>query len=229
MQTPIINRVLIVLFVLLTISLSVGTAMAEDWTLKEIKTSAIDNGYRVDLRHHHNRYYPPMGVRYKSLPPNHRRVSFHGLDYFFYDGAWYRPSGPEYIVVAPPVGLSVNFLPRYYTTIRVGNVPYYYADGVYYVWSEKRRAYVVTNPPPQNEVVEQSSTAERLFIYPKQDQSEQKQASDRYECHTWAKDESGFDPTLAGGGVPAEENVRLREQYNRAMKACLEARGYSVQ
>jgi hypothetical protein len=214
---------------------------AEDWTLKGIQASGapakqgpdadfyLKKGYKLDRRYHHDRFYPPVGIRYKSLPRDNRRVSFHGLDYFFYGGAWYLMDGPEYLVVAPPVGLSVAFLPPYYTTVWVGSVPYYYAAGTYYTWSPKRRVYIVNNPPPQSEVVEQATVPGRLFIYPKQGQSEQQQAADRYECHCWARDESGFDPTVAGGGVSTEENAQLRAEYNRAMTACLVARGYSVQ
>ncbi len=34
-----------------------------------------------------------------------------------------------------------------------------------------------------------------LMIYPKQGQSADQQSKDRYECHTWAVQQSGFDPS----------------------------------
>lgn len=34
-----------------------------------------------------------------------------------------------------------------------------------------------------------------LMIYPKQGQSPDQQSRDRYECHTWAVQQSGFDPS----------------------------------
>ncbi|MCK4837360.1 MAG: hypothetical protein KAS94_01080, partial [Desulfobulbaceae bacterium] len=67
------------------------------------------------------------------------------------------------------------------------------------------------------------------FIYPKEGQSEEQQATDRYECHRWSVDQTGFDPSQPGGDVPQREHSGKRLEYQRAMKACLEARNYSVQ
>jgi hypothetical protein len=41
-------------------------------------------------------------------------------------------------------------------------------------------------------------------------------------------DQTGFDPTLNGGGVPSEQATTKRSDYQRAMSACLEARDYTV-
>jgi len=35
----------------------------------------------------------------------------------------------------------------------------------------------------------------RLFVYPAKGQSEEQLERDRYECHTWAVQQSGFDPS----------------------------------
>lgn len=35
------------------------------------------------------------------------------------------------------------------------------------------------------------------FVYPKAGQSEQQQSKDRYECHQWAVQQTGFDPSTA--------------------------------
>ena len=37
--------------------------------------------------------------------------------------------------------------------------------------------------------------ASDFFIYPNKGQSAQQQSQDRYECHVWAANQSGFDPT----------------------------------
>ncbi len=42
--------------------------------------------------------------------------------------------------------------------------------------------------------------AQGLFVYPSQGQSQEQQSRDRYECHLWAVQQTGFDPTRA---VPA--------------------------
>ena len=40
-------------------------------------------------------------------------------------------------------------------------------------------------------------------IYPAHGQSAQQQDMDRYQCHDWARGQSGFDPTRAAAPVPA--------------------------
>jgi OmpA family protein len=47
-----------------------------------------------------------------------------------------------------------------------------------------------------------SAQTGQMFIYPKNGQSLQKQDKDRYECHTWAVQQTGFDPSLAYPGNP---------------------------
>jgi hypothetical protein len=127
----------------------------------------------------------------------------------------------------------ISVLPPFYTTVWLGGVPYYYADDVYYRWDPGADAYQVVAPPPDTDELSTTpppdqSNADQLFIYPKNGQTEQQQAQDRYECHTWASGQTGFDPTQPGGGVPADQTGARRNQYNRAMTACLEARGYTV-
>jgi hypothetical protein len=70
--------------------------------------------------------------------------------------------------------------------------------------------------------------AENLSATPKFGQTQEQLAADRAECQLWAKGQTGFDPTQYGGGVgPSDYNVR-RQQYGRALAACLEGHGYSV-
>jgi hypothetical protein len=40
-----------------------------------------------------------------------------------------------------------------------------------------------------------SARAQDLYIYPSKGQSQAQQDKDRYECHTWAVKETGFDPS----------------------------------
>ena len=39
------------------------------------------------------------------------------------------------------------------------------------------------------------TAAPDLYIYPNNGQSEKLQRQDRYECHVWAADQTGFDPS----------------------------------
>lgn len=186
-------------------------------------------GYQLDKRHRHDRHYPRRGRITPILPRGYRAIRHRGKRYYHHHGTWYRHSGVRFIVVLPPVGITVPILPPFYTTIWVGGVPYYYANGVYYVWRPTERVYVVTGLPLESEVSEQPAKPAKLFIYPKKGQSKQQQATDRYQCHQWSVDQAGYDPTRSGGNVPESEYFTKRADYQRAMKACLEARGYSVQ
>lgn len=186
-------------------------------------------GYVLDKRHAHNHYYPPHGHAVPSLPATHRVIRHRNVAYYYHSGIWYRPSGTRFIVVLPPVGIIVPFLPPFFSIVWYGAVPYYYAGGIYYTWYPEHHYYVVAEPPPESELREQPAGSDELFVYPKQGQSEEQQARDRYECHRWAVDQTGYDPSLSGGGVAPAQQAGKRSDYLRAMKAYLEARGYSVQ
>jgi hypothetical protein len=69
---------------------------------------------------------------------------------------------------------------------------------------------------------------DKLFIYPRQNQSEKQQATDRFECHKWAVGQTGFDPAQPPGGIPEDHRAQKRADYQRAMGACLDGRGYTV-
>jgi len=124
------------------------------------------------------------------------------------------------------LGLYFATLPLYYSTIWWDGIPYYYADNTYYVWDGSVNQYETVSPPP--EVLDQSAAqapgASELIAYPKNGQSPEQLAKDKFECHHWAVTQTGFDPTLgASQAAPAK-----RSDYTRAQAACLEGRGYSV-
>lgn len=136
---------------------------------------------------------------------------------YFYPGfAWYLP-----------------FLPFGYATFWWSGMPYYYANDLYYTYSPADNGYVVTEPPPAaggdvSGTAEAPATsgaaggAADVYVYPRNGQSDQQTANDRYECHSWAVGQTGFDPTRGGqqAGNPGD--------YRRAMVSCLDARGYSA-
>ncbi|MGA2861871.1 MAG: hypothetical protein ABSF31_08940 [Steroidobacteraceae bacterium] len=141
-------------------------------------------------------------------------------------------------------GLFFGALPFYYSTLWWDGVPYYYAAGDYYMWNGAVGEYETVRPPPglESQVAAQDSSVTNLFAYPKNGQSAEQQARDRYECHRWAIDQTGFDPTQPGGVAAADstkpgaatpaattaEWPAKRQEYVRAQTACLEGRGYSV-
>jgi hypothetical protein len=140
------------------------------------------------------------------------------------------------------VGFSwyLPILPLAYATYWYSGVPYYYANDVYYTWNPTYDGYVATDPPP---IADSSGSADasgsgpapsgdtgappdqgpgpggpvagQIFMYPKNGQSAEQQAADRAECQKWAADQAG---QVAQNG----------SDYNRAMVACVEGRGYSA-
>lgn len=184
--------------------------------------------YRRDRRYERERYYPRPGVRIEVLPSRHYVVRYHDDRYYFHAGTWYRPFRGRFVVVAPPIGIVVPILPAYYTTIWYQGVPYYYANNTYYIWDPARDGYVVTNPPPQVNDQDTTLLPQQLYIYPKQGQSKQQQANDRFACYQWSVKQTGFDPTQPPEQMSQDQLNEKRADYRRAMRACLEGRGYSV-
>ena len=121
-----------------------------------------------------------------------------------------------------------------------------------------------------------ASLGQNLYIYPSRGQSPEQQSRDRYECHTWAVQQTGFDPTVqaatppqggvirgaatgatvgvVGGAIAgdagkgaaigaatggliggmrqasrATQQSSAHSAYTRALGACLNGRGYTVQ
>ena len=184
----------------------------------------------MDSRHSHNRSYLARDQYVSRLPEGRRVVMYRNSRYYFAEGVWYRPWGGRFMVVAPPIGLFVPFLPGAYVTLWVHGIPYYYANEVYY--TPTAGGYVVAEPP-QDDVsttppASDQSAGSQLFIYPRQGQSEKQQANDRYECHTWAVGQTSYDPVKPPAGVSAGQLTQKRADYQRAMGACLEGRGYTV-
>jgi hypothetical protein len=188
-------------------------------------------GQVLDSRYNHGRYYPPMGTVRPSLPDGYRPYYRGGNRYYFSGGIWYAPRGPGFVVIAPPVGLSIGVLPPYYSTVWFGGVPYYYADNVYYTSQPDQNGYVVADPPPNADAPSPPPPADgaqsNLMIYPKNGQTQEQQAADQFECNNWAKGQTGFDPTQPAGGVQGNPDA-ARGNYDRAMSACLQGRGYQV-
>jgi hypothetical protein len=187
-------------------------------------------GQVLDSRYNHGRYYPPMGTIRPSLPEGYRPYYRGGNRYYFSGGSWYAPRGPGFVVIAPPPGLVISVLPPYYSTVWFGGVPYYYADNVYYTQQPDQSGYAVVDPPDNADAPSSPPSdgpQEDLMIYPKNGQTKEQQAADQFECHNWAKGQTGFDPTQPGGGTSGNADA-ARNNYNRAMSACLQGRGYQV-
>lgn len=170
--------------------------------------------------------------------PYHGHAGYAGA----YPGGWHGGGwhggwrGPYYGWGFWGTGLFLATLPWYYNTYWWGGVPYYYVDNGYYTWDSTAGVYVASprpagppdNVPPSAAQAPTAPASLELFMYPKGGQSPEQQAKDRYECHHWASEQIGFDPTQPGASVPADQVGAKRAEYLRADAACLEGRNYSV-
>jgi hypothetical protein len=160
---------------------------------------------------------------------------WHGV---FWPHVWFYPGWAWYLPV----------LPLGYATFWWGGVPYYYYNNLYYTWSPADNGYIVTNPPPADTgdntdpgtdpsapgqydqaapasysaPPQSSGSAADVYLYPRNGQSEAQTQNDRYECHSWAVNQTGYDPTRS------QQTSGNAADYQRAMVACLDARGYSA-
>jgi len=169
----------------------------------------------------------------RDMPRGQHYYAHGGDHYYFHNGFWYRPYGVNFIAVGPPFGLQVDYLPWGYRTVVVSGVTYFVLNDVWYQQAGPG-GYVVVAPPPDAPVVATAPVIPsqqgggEMYIYPSHGQDEALQAKDRYECHSWASSQTGFDPTRPMGGVPADSSMQKRADYQRAMTACLVGRGYTV-
>jgi len=180
----------------------------------------------VGAAHASSGYHAPA-VSHGSYSHVGGRFNYGG--HHFYGGPFYRHSYfyPRYgrFYGGLALGLFVGSLPYYYDTFYWGGVPYYYNDGTYYRYNDGVSKYEVVAPPysEQAAAATESASNAKLFVYPKKGQSEDQQRTDRFECHQWAVNETGVDPSK---GEPAAQNKE--GDYRRAEVACLTGRDYSV-
>jgi hypothetical protein len=78
-------------------------------------------------------------------------------------------------------------------------------------------SYSSASPPPPPKGV-------RADVLPRNGQSQEQLAKDRYECYQFAVKQSGYDPIHSGSAALQQQQY----DYDRAQAGCFDARGYSV-
>lgn len=162
---------------------------------------------------------PPFGVVQHRLPDRHVIVHVRRHRYYYYGGTFWDRDDGSFVIVNAPIGAVVPYLPNGYISFLIGPSRYFYFGGTYYI--QQGQQYVVVKPPSEAHTIVQSAQHE-MIIYPAKGQSQKQLDKDRYECHRWAVGQTGFDPSANN------PNLSLKPDYNRAMSACLDARGYVV-
>jgi hypothetical protein len=165
---------------------------------------------------------------------------FHGYSTgAYWRGGYWRGGFWPRAYYGPGFSWFLAALPLAYATYWYSGIPYYYANDVYYTWSPDYSGYVATDPPPVadssgagptaaappvdgqypgagaplNQPIAQAE-APRMFMYPKNGQNDEQQRTDKLDCEKWASDQVGL-----GTNGP---------DYQRALGACIQGRGYSI-
>lgn len=188
---------------------------------RHYETYRYHTHYLAPIRYH----YYPLNYRLTVLPRLHARLLVLGVPYFYFEGIFYQRYQSGYVVVSAPVGGHVRVLPAGFIAFNIGMFTYYYVNDVYYRWDDDFVRYVVVKKPDGSDVAIDEATEGRLFSYPNKGQTQEQQTKDRYECHSWAVSESQVDPTL---DEDAELSQQDKDNYKRAISACLQGRDYTV-
>jgi hypothetical protein len=173
----------------------------------------------LDQRFQHDHYYPRHGEVIPALPGGSISIGFGSGHFYFHGGVWFRALGGRFVVIAPPIGVIVPLLPPAYATLWIGGLPYYYANGVYYA-PAPGQGYAVVTPPPGIESAQPTpppvvaKPPPEPVIYPRNGQSAQQTDADRQECNRWA--------------TTQQNAMNDADIFNRAVAACMDARGYTL-
>lgn len=205
-------------------ALALAALLAFGSVLAEPRRAGGEAPRWFDGAHGHNHSYPQPGRAVRAVPPHARVVIWGGVRYNFFDGVWYTPGVNGYVVVRPPIGIVIGDRPALFSALTIGGLAYLYANGAYYR-EHPGGGYEVVPPPVEGR---SAAAPEKIFVYPRQAQTAQQQASDEYECHKWAVTQTGFDPTDAALGQNTARGPAKPGDYERARSTCLEGRGYTV-
>jgi hypothetical protein len=191
-----------------------------------LSTACVATGAQPGRRPAAVAAFHPPGESLRRLPRGNVRISVGTTRYHYYDGMFFEPMWPGYVVVSAPIGAHVRTLPRGYVSFAIGPRSYFYVNSTFFLWDDASRDYVVVEEPAEAssrlDAAQAPTDSPSLFVYPNQGQDQALTQRDRYDCHLWAADQSGYDPTYSN------QNASLQNDYRRAMTACLEGRGYTV-
>lgn len=146
------------------------------------------------------------------LPLGYATFWWGGLPYYYWNNLYYtwNPAYNGYVVSDPPPAAGQGD-----TSQADSGDP----DNSYATAAPQSPAPPDSQPAPLSAPMGGGSG--QVFLYPRNGQSDAQAQNDRFECHSWAVNQTGFDPTRSGQSGSAAD-------YRRAMIACLDARGYSA-
>jgi hypothetical protein len=164
---------------------------------------------------------PPIGIVVPFLPPFYTRVWVGPYPYYYANDVYYVRSPQGYTVVEQPAG-TIAMAPPPGTAVPPDNAVTELGpvnNGVQQIASAPPASVVPPAPAVPAPAVAQAG-GNQLFIYPRQGQTTDQQNRDRRECNSWAVSQTGRDPANSGGQIDPD--------FQRALSACLDGRGYTV-
>jgi len=164
---------------------------------------------------------PPIGIVVPTLPTFSTTLAHDGETYLYANDIYYRPRpdlGGYEVVNEPAEGL-----PQTGPDARVGGQ----LPGAAPATPAAAPVPVTLSAAPASASPSGPPTGPKVFLYPKNGQTLDQQARDRYECYRFAVAQSGFDPTRSTGAAAPAAGNEPQSDYERAQSACFEARGYA--
>lgn len=149
----------IVVSVLSIVVLSGSMAQADGWGWG---WGGSDRGHaghdrdRHDADWYYTPHYVPRGHEVRDLPRGVMRIILGGLEYYYFEGLFYRATADHYVVVPAPVGAVVTAVPPGCQPVIVEGTPYYLINGNTYVYTgvgyqvvPPPKVLVIQPPPPE--------------------------------------------------------------------------------
>ena len=161
---------------------------------------------------------PPIGVVIPRPPARATYFEVAGKPYFYADDVFYRarPDGSYEVVNDPQDEIAENAAaPPDSSSSPVASA----ASS-----ADESQIELTTRPDPDPAAPTTPGNPTQITIHPRNGQSADQEAVDRYECYRFGVAQSGYDP-LATHGAASGRNA---PGFSRAQAECLEGRGYSV-
>jgi hypothetical protein len=203
--------------------------------------NALPPGYR-DFRFRGGHYYfqggvwfsaygpnfvitaPPLGIVIPFLPPDYTTLWFDSFPYYYANDVYYAPyQSGGYVVVDPPANIDSAVVgppgEEEPPTAAIYPPPPPPPPPSSVQSSETETAIKVVPSPPEPAA---DAGSEPMFVYPAKGQSVSRMNKDRTQCAKQATGQTDYDPASGVG------DTLQRDDYQSAVKACLEGRGYTV-
>ncbi|MFA5143437.1 MAG: DUF6515 family protein [Candidatus Omnitrophota bacterium] len=103
-------------------------------------------------------HYAPHGRAMSNLPNDYIRLIMGGLEYYYWEGMFYRMMEGRYVIVSAPIGAVVTTIPQGSQPVIVDGIPYYNINGVTYMYTPQ--GYQVV-PQPKTIIIKNYTVEEK--------------------------------------------------------------------